>query len=789
MPRYDLVNDKTELALLYYRSGDFHKALATYSECIGILSNLPPETIKSIRVSRFGLSQNPIMGPLVHPQLGNILDQRSATYQKLSDSTKALEDARLLVKIEPISCKGYLRVGKLLISKNQHLKAYENFQTGIRLIESAQREFDIRVPERLFASMRRHHKELKSVLASRKLRELSSSGPSEKPSKGKAIVDRDSDANNGDPGRVIRNSSKHARIPAPSSFPAPRSVLLSRSLSEPYQAHKYNRALPSSTSELGVSVKSKPKFMAQPQSQKRYKRSSHDPFLYLSPELIELVFLLLSVKSVLLCRRVSKTWHDLLGRMPGLFSRQIAIKPGVTVPELLLGIGFIKRVIHHSFSKQVKSLKLRSCHNSAHLKAALELLISLPGLNLRGMDISDRHLSIQLLLGCFSKLGWRLNNFQRLEQLKLAIGTGSRNENFILELFKHLKVLCLVSVIPVMSSKYNELIPVSDKRYKELSLRSKSGIYESLEVLVYVNHPKLVGDGSGGKSAATFNPNPIFMSKQFPNLKELSLASCDFSSHLPRLGEFLVKTPGLRRLVLENNASFSMVELFHLLKNYNPRCRLEKLVFRDKVASSPQSLYEIGTTDLWQLNGLKQLDVAGSSLSPKGLLKLLQIANKDGNLGSLNIGQSAHLVFRADSFQLGVRLISLGEILRSAPCLSSLFLNDMQLDNRTMKQFHDDIEDFGYENLCLKTLDLSLCNRIEGYGLINLFKAYPTQTKDIGDGNSSPRFSIDTLMIDGLEIHQSTASLLQKYGYVRTIINDPLKQRWRVFGVNSLIVY
>ena len=110
-----LVDDKINLAILYFKSQNYEKALSTYNVLINQLKNLPRSTIKQIRKS-YNLLETPLVGPAIHPKLGSLLDQRAATYEKLNQLASALKDGRELIKLEPIGCKGYLRTGKILYS-------------------------------------------------------------------------------------------------------------------------------------------------------------------------------------------------------------------------------------------------------------------------------------------------------------------------------------------------------------------------------------------------------------------------------------------------------------------------------------------------------------------------------------------------------------------------------------------------------------------------------------------------------------------------------------------------
>ena len=158
-----LIEDKSKLAILYFKSQEYEKALGTYNVLINQLKNLPKSTIRQIRKDN-NLQESPIVGPTIHPKLGSLIDQRAATYEKLGQIASALKDGRELTKLEPIGCKGYLRTGKLLLGMNKKVEAYKCYQEGIYIIEKAIKDYNINVPEKLFASLKLHYRELNREL-------------------------------------------------------------------------------------------------------------------------------------------------------------------------------------------------------------------------------------------------------------------------------------------------------------------------------------------------------------------------------------------------------------------------------------------------------------------------------------------------------------------------------------------------------------------------------------------------------------------------------------------------
>ncbi|KAG7662936.1 DIA2 [[Candida] subhashii] len=162
-----LIEDKTQLAIIYFKSQDYVKALGIYNQLISQLSSRPQSQIKLIR-KQHGLAEKPIMGPIIHPKICPLYDQRAATFEKLGQVANALLDAKKLMELDPLGCKGYLRRGKLLYNMGKTVEAYKCYQTGVYIIEKAITEFQISVPEKLFMNLKSQYRKLNSELKTKR---------------------------------------------------------------------------------------------------------------------------------------------------------------------------------------------------------------------------------------------------------------------------------------------------------------------------------------------------------------------------------------------------------------------------------------------------------------------------------------------------------------------------------------------------------------------------------------------------------------------------------------------
>ena len=73
----ETINDKLNLAILYFKSSDYEKALNLYNQLILQCQSYTIDELKLIRVNIYNLNETPLVGPIVHPKLGSLLDQES----------------------------------------------------------------------------------------------------------------------------------------------------------------------------------------------------------------------------------------------------------------------------------------------------------------------------------------------------------------------------------------------------------------------------------------------------------------------------------------------------------------------------------------------------------------------------------------------------------------------------------------------------------------------------------------------------------------------------------------
>ncbi|CUM64694.1 uncharacterized protein PRCAT00002303001 [Priceomyces carsonii] len=724
MLEHEFIDEKLKRAIEHFKSKKYEQALDIYNQLIQEIKKISIKDVKQIRTKLYKLSESPIVGPCVHPRLGSVLDQRAATLEKIGKLDEALRDGKELVKMEPIGCKGYLRVGKILTQLNRDVEAYKNYQTGLYIIDKIVRKHQVSIPEKLYDSLKSRYTELNSLLKSR------------------------------------RNKSK-TEI-------------------QNYPDKKLSGGLQFALNEM---LPLKRLLHTDREGKIKKPKKSIDPMMQLPLELIETIFKHLPLANILICQIVSRSWYFALLSIPSLYDN-VNIKQKVTSQEFSNGIQFIKKITTWNSSKTPKSLKIRTASNRIQLERIIELLLREKKLKFRSLDVINIDFSIELLLNKLNKCGWSFSGLSKIKNLRLSVNSSVRYDNLFFNIMPELQALEIIIIDKRMSSSNKDLVPKTDKVAsvnRDVFVPNKS-----LETLSIINHPHLVREKiASGINENTYNPYPPFLNKNFPNLVSLTVVSFDFLDIEQTFGHFLENSSHLKSVYIENCDGMSVAKFCNLIRSFEPNFKLKKLTLREVSGNRATSLTQFDLNDLAQFNDLQYLDLYSSSLSILALTKLLKICSKNHHLKTLLIGKSNYVFFKNDKFSNRMAKISLCDILSIIPELSHLYLNELDLDNSTMKIFYSDImNNIGLDNCRLKVLDLSFCGLIDGIGLMNLFNSYASQSKNL---NYHSFFKLDTLILDGVDINKDTLKTLSKRGYVKQVKNDPLMTKWKRYGINTLV--
>lgn len=735
----EVIQDKLELASLHFKLKNYEKCVSLYSEIEGKLRNFSPVEIARIR-KFYNLSPKPIVGLLIHPKLPTVLDCRAAAYEKLQRVELALKDAQKLRKMDPVNCKGYLRTGKLLLKADMVKEAYKCFQEGVYFVEKAKEKHELDISEKLLEQLKSQRRKLNEYLKTQKDGEIAQKkAPSRK-------VDDD---------HPISSASIKLK-----SF----SNGLQRRLDEMVPLKR-------SKSVSSVYVAKKPK-------------NDSDLVARLPREVIEFIFSFLPTRSLLNCHRVCKEWYATLTTMPSLYKNIFTLKHRVTSLEYFQGLKLLKKVSMFLYSKSVNSVKLWSTLNLINFTKIMESLVMDKTLRLKNLEIISQFLCYELLFKILDKCKWDFEALQTVENLRLGYSSSVPEIHTLFKVFPSLKSFELVIIDQKLRGNNKFLLPLDTTKTEEfISLARKKVVLEKLENLILVNHTGLTKEyQTVGSGSRTYTASPKFLDLQMPNLGKLTMVNFNFTNLEANFGRFLSVSSNLKEIYLENNEELDIKQFLSIVRLYEPKFMLEKLTLREKPRNSPYNMAELDAEGLGCISNLKLLDIYGSSLSNRGLLKLLATANKMMQLQSLNIGNSSFIHFKKDTFATGNDILQFSQILQLVHGVQTLYLNEMDLDNLSMKLLHQDlVKQFGYANCPLKKLDISFCHQIDGIGLMNLVNASYSQPGT----NTSLKF--DELVLDGLSLNKETLKLLQKRELVSTIKNDPMKLKWRQYGATSLV--
>lgn len=731
----EILQDKIELAALHFKSKNFTKCLSLYNEIRATMDSFSTENLVKIR-KHYNLSANPVVGRLVHPKLSSVLDARAATFEKLEQFDLAFKDAEAILKMDPLNCKGYLRCGKLLLKQEKLVDAYKCYQRGVYYIEKAVEKHKVSISEKLFAQLKAQYKKVNGHLKEQM--------------KGQS-----------------KKSLKHSLTPT-------SEVVKAKSFSSNSLQRKLDDMLPLKRSKSLDDHKASKK-----------RKSTQDPVYRLPHDVIELIFSLLPTRSLLRCHHVSKDWYQTLTSMPRLYKNIFALKHRVTAPEYFQGVRLMKKILMYLFTKSVGSVKIWSTLNAMHLGRILENIITDKTLNLSRLEIMSPDLCYELLVKTLDKAKWDISALQSVEHVRFGFNSSISNPQVFLKLFPQLLSLDLLIFHNTLRALNKHILPLDMSKSDAFIAEAKANNNPNmLESLLFVNHTGLTKEFQKVRPGrSTYTVVPGFLDILFTNLKKLTVVNFDFTNLEVQLGNTLARNSNVKEIYLENNEGLSLKQFLTVVRLYEPAFKLEKLTVREKPADQSYSMVELDIEGLNSLHDLKHLDVYGSSLSCRGLLKLLSVANQGSRLRSLNIGKSNFIYFRKDKFITGHDVLEFEQIFRLAPGLQSLELNELDLDNLSMRLLHTDLVKItGYADCPLKKIDLSFCHQVNGVGLMNLVNAsYSHQ-----DGTSSLQF--EELILHGIDINKETISLLTKWQRVLNIKNDISLPKWRRYGVNSLVL-
>ncbi|CAH6722103.1 hypothetical protein CLIB1444_08S01948 [[Candida] jaroonii] len=506
-----------------------------------------------------------------------------------------------------------------------------------------------------------------------------------------------------------------------------------RKFKEKYPEFKFNRdlwhKLVSNYNEINSFLKSDRNSKPPEPPLKKPRIKNLDPLNYLNYDVIEHVFELLpnTYKYHLVC----KNWYQTLKLLR--LNRSVQLKSRILSREFANGIPYFKTL------KELELTMLPT--NDTEFYRVVELIVN-NRLKISKFEIF-KIIKLNMLFSKFDKFNFNFG-FKNIRSFKSYVDKSPHN--LIIHLFPNLTHLELI--IKADNSKDHDSLVINNK-----SLVRK--LYDNvppIETLVLISNLK--------------QPIP-FLSYSF-NLTKLVIVNFNFENIQHKFGIFLQRCSNLKDLILENNDDFSFKMFMNNLINYKSDFKLNYLMFRE-YSISLTSLSEFELSDFNNLTELTKLDLYSTSLTNRGLLKLLGVTK---NLQSLVLGSSNYLFFKNDIIN-NYPKISLIEILERCCKLKHISLVDLNLDNVSCRKFNHDLTNFSkIGQVQGLTLELSFNVNINGIGLFNLLSKID---------------AIRVLVIDGISINQQSLQLIERnYGVL--VKNDPLLIKWRRFGVNSYVL-
>lgn len=740
-----ILSRKLQNAVAQFKEGNFRKAVSLFSEVVDAMESFSDQALIQIR-RHYGLTDRPIIGKLIHPKLLDILDQRTASHEKLKDFKLAARDVKRMLDMDPSSCKAHLRMGKLLLLQGREIDAYKAFQRGVFTVERAVEKLNIDVSPKLLEKLKTQYRELNRALKEK------NNGKGNKSSS------------------ALRNGAFSASLGSNGGDMALKSIeLATKSLSM--------------SSKRSVGLQSRLDDML-PLKKKRIASEEHiynsrDLIAQLPLELLEYIFSMVPTYSLLQCHLVCRRWYHTLTNIPNLYTDCFTLKHRVTSVEYFSGLQLMKKILRRKPSQALKNIRLRSTRDSTSFAFILENLISEKELLLELLEVVNLHFNMDLLLRKLERTNFQYQLLRHVKHLRLVSNMSFFNSNIILELFPSLESLELVTVGKSLRGNSFAVVHKSEALQNLLEKANSIREYLNMRLISLINDAELmchVQQLPPGET--TFDSQQPFLHIHFPNLVELRVTNFDFAGIDRHLTMFLSKLNNLKSLHLENNGALSLRQIMLILKEAQPQFSLKTLAIREGQRPEEQNLGEFSVSDFPFLSELQTLDIYSTYITINGLDKLLQITNRNQQLENLNLGHVGGLYFRNDSLAFNRAVLDFYTLFSAVPRLRVLALPEMALDNLSMRLMATDLERFYGPEWKLDRLDLSLCHSIDGIGIMSLL-----------GGNLQPvRKRIELLILDGLSINTETLSFLIRKGIVGKIIQNSNSTKCQEFGNNSHLI-
>lgn len=481
---------------------------------------------------------------------------------------------------------------------------------------------------------------------------------------------------------------------------------------------------------------------------------------FLSKLPIELVSCILkdfTAKELIPLLYVSKDWMRTLYQCPRLFRN---FQLNVSLRDMMKFNGFMQKLDRLQVLPLLDLIKVSARNPSEEFKIVDILFGQLPNIHCRRLILTIPSCTTSELYKCLRSKS--SINFKSLNELSIIMSL--RADRFLeldaLSRFPNLKRIELVFT--------NAVVPINYTNDVDLSVCHLNTHWcynlESLNVIC--------------AQRVNYLPLSPLLSK-FPenHLKKISITGVKFPQQFIDYS-WLRRLPTIEELWLENNQNAPFQNFLKLCRDSHVFMNLNRIVFREE-HSNPKFDLESPSTEFYYESNfslLEDLDIMGTSISGKGLRRLLSYMGKD-KIKKLNIGDCPNIRFMAHRFSssdMDSSILPMPYFVENIESLEELYLPQSSvIDDDSVKLLLGDISQL--ENF--RNLDLSFNPYITGvsvYELLRTFKEERQRTLDYLNINACPSVS------------HLTVNMIKSKKLVKSIDCSYDKDVWKQFGINSL---
>lgn len=124
METKDVVTEALKVGIRHFQAQNYETLLKVFTKAIELARNYDEQDLKDIGMVKY------------HSKLPVLLDSRALTFEKLRRYKQAGKDGEDLIELDPLDCKGYLRVCKILLLMDLKIEAYKVLSKGFKRVQA-----------------------------------------------------------------------------------------------------------------------------------------------------------------------------------------------------------------------------------------------------------------------------------------------------------------------------------------------------------------------------------------------------------------------------------------------------------------------------------------------------------------------------------------------------------------------------------------------------------------------------------------------------------------------------